>query len=143
MPGLAAPSRWLWQQPPLPHFYCPAVERPAFRTGTWASCQPSPLSPADASAVSRRAALMELGQEDGEGVCVLRVLLRVYVWGPSVCWCLYSRVYVVCTCIHVHIYLYSYVPTGPSLTGCVIYPCFVWMRLLARSQMCVCVCRNV
>lgn len=41
---------------------------------------------------------------------------------------------------YISIYLYSYVPIGPSLTVCVFfYPCFVWVRLLVCSQMCLCV----
>lgn len=59
-----------------------------------------------------------------------RILLGVHVWGPiSVLVHVYK-----CICI----YLYSCVPIGPSLTVCVIYPCFVWVGLLACSQMCLC-----
>lgn len=32
MPGLAASRPWMWQQPPLPHFYCRVVGRPNFNT---------------------------------------------------------------------------------------------------------------
>lgn len=32
MPGLAASRLWMWQQPPLPHFYCRVVGRPNFNT---------------------------------------------------------------------------------------------------------------
>lgn len=46
--------------------------------------------------------------------------------GPSLCWCKY-----------ISIYLYSHVPI--DISDCVIYPCFVWMRWLVCSQMCLCV----
>lgn len=114
LPGLAAPSWWLWQQPPLPHFYCRAVERPAFRTGTWASCQSPLLSPADASAVSLRAVLMELGQENGEGVCVQSPLRSKCLGYAGVC-------------IQMYLYLLVQLCAYRSVSDCMclFYPCFV------------------
>lgn len=74
---------------------------------------------------------MELGQENGEGgVCVQHSLRSVCLGAHPCAGPRYK---------YTSISLYSCVPLGPSLTVCVIYPRFVWMRLLVCSQMCLCV----